>query len=92
MGKGFTNILTAAGKGDNPRHNYSQQFRRNFDAIDWGHPVEPVKPRPDSRRCWLCGRVGAGHEVTVARETPSGTPCAEKQVFVHFGCWMDMDA
>lgn len=24
-----------AGKGDNPRNNYSDKFRNNYDSIDW---------------------------------------------------------
>jgi hypothetical protein len=26
-----------AGKGDDPRHCFSDKYRRNYDAIDWGH-------------------------------------------------------
>lgn len=35
----------ANGKGDSPRNNSSQQFRTNFDDIDWGEEEnnEPYK-------------------------------------------------
>ena len=29
------------GKGDRPRNNYSQAFRENHEAIDWGRKREP---------------------------------------------------
>ncbi|MAF24563.1 hypothetical protein CL634_03170 [bacterium] len=31
------NYNLPAGKGDNPRNNLSEQFRENYDEIDWGH-------------------------------------------------------
>ena len=30
------NYNLPAGKGDNPRNNLSEQFRNNYDEIDWG--------------------------------------------------------
>jgi len=32
-----------AGKGDAPRSNYTEEFRKNFDGINWGMK-EPRKP------------------------------------------------
>jgi len=26
-----------AGKGDKPRNNFSKEFKKNYDRIDWGH-------------------------------------------------------
>jgi hypothetical protein len=40
----MSNILTQAGKGSEPRNNWSHQFRENYDAIDWGrkHSASPA--------------------------------------------------
>lgn len=42
--------------------------------------------------CWLCGGEGADTTVVTERETPGGKQCPPKDVRVHFGCLMDMDA
>jgi len=38
-GPAARNLLSAhgvgAGKGDKPRHKFSQEWRDNYDAIDW---------------------------------------------------------
>jgi hypothetical protein len=42
-------------------------------------------------KCWLCRSEEPDTMITVERETPNGKSCKPKDVFVHFGCYMDMD-
>ena len=45
-------------------------------------------------KCWLCkgSIIGDLTTLTVECEEPEGKPCPEKDVTVHFGCYMDIDA
>lgn len=44
-----------------------------------------------SKSCWLCGGKRAETLVIVNCKIPGGKPCKPKKVYVHYGCWMDMD-
>jgi hypothetical protein len=35
-----------AGKGDYPRNNLSEQFRQNFEKLDWSNDRQEVKELP----------------------------------------------
>lgn len=45
----------------------------------------------EGRKCWLCRKGKANTVVKTCCETPGGKPCKEKEVIVHWGCYMDMD-
>jgi hypothetical protein len=51
---------------------------------------EAVKQILSEVRCWLCGGRNPDTKIYVERETPGGKPCPEKQVEVHFSCYMDI--
>ncbi len=51
-------------------------------------PTHPAPPQPPL--CWLCHAPGPDTIINVACDVPSGTPCPEHDVPVHFGCFLDM--
>ena len=51
-----------------------------------------AKKKESKNKCWLCGGDGAETVITVECETPNGKHCKPKDVKVHFGCYMDIDA
>lgn len=45
----------------------------------------------EEKVCWLCEGTGAETQIETECETPGGKPCKVKLVWVHFGCYMDME-
>lgn len=38
------------GKGDTPRNNFSQQFYKNYESINWKKPKPPKKIKKKSNK------------------------------------------
>lgn len=47
--------------------------------------------KTEPRRCWLCDGENPDTVVTVECETPNGKHCKEKNVKVHWSCYMDIE-
>ncbi len=53
-----------------------------------------INTTPDAKMpCWICGRTEPrlDHLINVECETPNGKPCPPMDVYVHYGCYMDIE-
>jgi len=64
-----------AGKGDSPRYSNNENWRKNYDEIDWGHSHKTAIDTFDHPPYSLADITRASTRASVLPAVPSPQPC-----------------